>query len=51
MTIKLIKKSESIAELLLDGRLDTSSAPAAQDVFLKVAAQYADLTLNFTDLA
>ena len=51
MTIKLIKKSESKAELLLDGRLDTTSAPAAQDAFLKVASQYAELSINFTDLA
>ena len=51
MTIKLIKKSESKAELLLDGRLDTTTAPAAQDAFLKVASQYAELELHFTDLA
>jgi anti-anti-sigma factor len=51
MTIKLIKKSESKAELLFDGRLDTATAPAAQEAFLKVAAQYAEMELNFTDLA
>ena len=51
MTIKLIKKSDSKAELLLDGRLDTSTAPAAQDAFLKVANEYASLELNFADLA
>ena len=50
MTIKLIKKSDSKAELLLDGRLDTNTAPAAQDAFLKVASQYAQLELNFSDL-
>ena len=47
MTIKLIKKSDLKAELLLDGRLDTATAPAAQDAFLKVAGQYAELELNF----
>ena len=51
MTIKLFKKSESKAELLLDGRLDSTTATAAQDAFLKVAGQYAELELNFTDLA
>ena len=51
MTIKLIKKSDSKAELLLDGRLDTATSPSAQDAFLKVAGQYAELELNFTDLA
>ena len=51
MTIKLIKRSDLKAELLLDGRLDTSTAPAVQDVFLKVAGQYAELELNFRYLA
>ena len=50
MTIKLIKKSDSKAELVLDGRLDTSTAQAAQNAFLKVAGQYAELELNFAQL-
>ncbi len=50
MTIKLIKRPPDGAELRLEGRLDTVSAPAAQNAFLKVAGEYAQITLNFTDL-
>ena len=51
MTIKLVKRPPDGAELRLEGRLDTTSAPAAQDAFLKVANEYAKLTLDFADLA
>ncbi len=50
MTIKLVKRPPSGAELRLEGRLDTTSAPAAQDAFLKVAGEYAQIVLNFQDL-
>lgn len=50
MTIKLTKRSEKNALLHLEGRLDTSSAPSAQDVFLKVASEYAEIELDFTNL-
>ncbi len=50
MTIKLVKRPPDGAELRLDGRLDTTSAPAAQDAFLKVAGEYSKITLNFSDL-
>ncbi len=51
MTIKLIKHPPQGAELKLEGRLDTTSAPAAQDAFLKVAGEYAQIELNFEQLA
>ena len=51
MNIKLVKRPPSGVELRLEGRLDTSSAPAAQEAFLKVAGEYAQIELNFTELA
>ena len=51
MTVKLLKKSDSKAELLLDGRLDTATAPSAQEAFLNVANEYAEVELNLADLA
>ena len=51
MTIKLAKRPPNSAELRLEGRLDTTSAPAAQDAFLKVAGEYAKITLDFANLA
>lgn len=50
MTIKLVKRAPDGAELRLEGRLDTTSAPAAQDAFLKVAGEYAKVTLDFANL-
>ena len=51
MTIKLLKRPPDGAELRLEGRLDTTSAPAAQEMLLKMAGEYASLTLDFADLA
>lgn len=51
MTIKLVKRPPAAAALRLEGRLDTTSAPAAQEAFLKVAGEYAKIELDFTDLA
>lgn len=51
MTIKLVKRPPNGAELRLEGRLDSTSAPAAQEAFLKVAKEYAKITLNFAQLA
>ena len=51
MTIKLVKRSDKSALLQLEGRLDTGSAPSAQEAFLKVAGEYADIELDFTKLA
>ena len=50
MTIKLIKRSSEQVELQLEGRLDTNSAPSAQESFLKIAGEYADIELNFSSL-
>ncbi len=50
MTIKLVKMPPDGAELRLEGRLDTTSAPAAQDAFLTVAEEYAKISLNFSSL-
>lgn len=51
MTIKMVKRPPDGAELRLEGRLDATSAPAAQDAFLKVAGEYANIVLNFAALA
>lgn len=51
MNIKLVMRPPNGAELQMEGRLDTSSAPAAQEAFLKVAGEYAAIELNFNDLA
>lgn len=51
MTIKLVKIPPDSVELRLEGRLDTTSAPSAQDAFLKVACEYRHITLNFASLA
>ena len=51
MTIKLVKRLPDAAALRLEGRLDTTSAPAAQEACLKVAGEYAKIELDFTDLA
>lgn len=50
MTIKLVKQPPNGAELRLEGRMDTTSAPAAQEAFLKVAGEYAKIILNFASL-
>lgn len=51
MTIKLVKRPPDGAELRLEGRLDSVAAPSAQEAFLKVAGEYAKITLNFANLA
>ena len=51
MTIKLVKRPPNGVLLKLEGRLDTISAPSAREAFLKVADEYADITLDFTALA
>lgn len=50
MNIKLIKRSEKSAVLRLEGRLDTTTAPSAQEAFLKVAEEYPEIELDFTGL-
>lgn len=51
MTIKLAKLPPSGAKLLLEGRLDTVSAPAAQETLLNIAAEYENLVLDLTGLS
>ena len=51
MTIKLVKRPPKGAELRLEGRMDSTSAPAAQEAFLKVAGEYAQIEPNFTQLS
>lgn len=51
MTIKLVKHSPSSIELRLEGRLDTTSAPAAQETFLQIATEYESIVLNFAQLS
>lgn len=51
MTIKLVKRPPDGAELRLEGRLDSVAAPSAQEALLKVAGEYAKITLNFANLA
>ena len=46
MNIKLVKRPPSGVGLRLKGRLDTSSAPAAQEAFLKVAGEYAQIEIG-----
>lgn len=50
MTIKLVKRPPSGAELRLEGRLDAISSAAAQEALLKVAEEYAEIELNFAQL-
>ena len=50
MKLKLLKKSDTSAELFLEGRLDTNAAPATQDAFMQVAEKYSEIVINFTDL-
>ena len=51
MTIKLLKHSPGSVELRLEGRLDTTSAPAAQDAFLQIAGEYETIELNCAQLS
>ena len=51
MTIKMVKRPPDGAELRLEGRLDTTSSPAAQEVLMKVAGEYAKITLDFAGLS
>lgn len=50
MTIKLVKHSDTEVELRLEGRLDTGTAPSAQQAMEQVCGQYRSIILNFADL-
>ena len=49
MTIKLVNRG-SEGELLLEGRLDTTTAPEAEEVFNEVSERFERVVLNFTGL-
>jgi len=49
MTIKLINQGDS-AELLLEGRLDSSTAPEAEELLMEAAGRFDRLTLNMNNL-
>ena len=46
MTVKLMKQGEG-AVLFLEGRIDTMTAPEAQEALLPMADEYENLTLDF----
>lgn len=50
MTIQQQKDANGIT-LLLEGRLDTGTAPAAQQTFLECAAQDPHITLDFNNVS
>lgn len=49
MDVKLVDRGNE-GELILTGKLDATSAAAAEDLFLKMADRFTDLTLNMRDL-
>ncbi len=49
MDVKLVDRGNE-GELILSGKLDATSAAAAEELFLKMADRFTDLTLNMRDL-
>ena len=49
MTIKLINRGAE-GELLLDGRLDATTSPEAEEIFLQMAERFDTLILNMNKL-
>lgn len=49
MTIKLIKRGET-GELILSGRLDSTTADDTGEVFQKTAERFDNIILNFSEL-
>lgn len=49
MTIKLINRTTE-GELLLEGRLDATTSPEAEEIFLQTAERFEKLTLNMEQL-
>ena len=49
MTIKLINRGTE-GELLLDGRLDATTSPEAEEIFLQMAERFDKLILNMDKL-
>lgn len=46
MTVKLMKQAEGVV-LFLEGRIDTVTAPEAQEALLPMADEYENITLDF----
>lgn len=49
MNIKLINRGQE-GELLLEGRLDSLTAPEAEEIFLQMAERFEKVTLNLENL-
>lgn len=49
MNIKLVNRG-SEGELLISGKLDTTTAPDAEAIFLDMSAKFEKLILNFAEL-
>lgn len=49
MTIKLVNRGAA-GELLISGRLDTTTAPDAEEIFNEVSGRFDKVILNFADL-
>lgn len=50
MTVKLMKQGDG-ATLFLEGRIDSATAPEAQEALLPMVDEYAVLTLDFGKVA
>lgn len=49
MDVKLVDRGEE-GELILSGRLETTNADEAEELFLKMADRFKSITLNMRDL-
>lgn len=49
MTIKLVNRAPE-AELLMEGRLDSNTAPDAEEAFRQTAERFDRIVLNFSEL-
>ncbi len=49
MDVKLVDRGDE-GELILSGKLETTNAAAAEELFLKQADRFTNLTLNMRDL-
>ncbi|MCQ2561340.1 MAG: STAS domain-containing protein [Clostridia bacterium] len=49
MTIKLVNRGTE-GELLIEGRLDTTTSPEAEEIFNEVSGRFDKVVLNFAEL-
>lgn len=49
MTIKLVNRGTE-GELLIEGRLDTTTSPDAEEIFNEVSGRFDKVVLNFAEL-